>query len=47
MKRALAVTVTLVAGAATPLLEAMDEVSGRRITIAATATLLTPGRPQR
>lgn len=41
------VTVTLVPGASTQLLESVDQASGRRITIGATATLLKPERPQR
>ena len=40
-------TVTLVPGASTQLLDAVDPVSGRRTTIDATATLVKLDRPQR
>ena len=40
-------TVTVVPGTSTQLLEVVDAESGRRVTIDATATLLTSERPQR
>jgi hypothetical protein len=40
-------TVTVVPGTSTQLLEVVDAESGRRVTIDATATLLKSERPQR